>query len=174
MQPTSLNAEALDRLFRGARSQNGWLPKPVPDDTLLALWDLVKWGPTSANCMPARIVFLRTPEAKKRLEPHLSPGNVTKTMTAPVVAIIGYDLAFYEQLPRLFPHNKSAMDWFIGADKQRASELTAFRNGTLQGGYFLLAARALGVDCGPLSGFDQKAVDAEFWAGTAEIGRAHV
>jgi len=151
----------LDLLFRNARTHNVWLPKPVADDTLRQLYDLMKWGPTSANCLPARILFLRTSEAKVRLRPALSPTNVEKTMQAPVVAIIAYDLKFYDQLPRLFPHFPGAREWFSNSPK--LAEETAFRNGTLQGAYFIIAARAVGLDCGPMSGFDNAKVDAEFF-----------
>jgi len=155
---------ALDQLFRAARTANGWRDAPVPDDTLVALYDLVKWGPTSANIQPLRVKFLTSAAAKERLRPHLSPGNVEKTMAAPVVAILGQDLAFYEHLPRMFPHNPAARSWFEG--KPDVIETSAFRNASLQGGYFILAARALGLDAGPMSGFDAAGVDAEFWAGT--------
>lgn len=157
--------DALDQLFRAARTANGWRSEPVPRETLVALYDLVKWGPTSANIQPLRVKFLVSQEAKERLRPHLAPGNVEKTMAAPVVAILGQDLAFYEHLPRMFPHNPEAKGWFEGKpDHIRAS---AFRNASLQGGYFILAARALGLDCGPMSGFDAAGVDREFWAGTS-------
>lgn len=159
-----LDDTALDQLFRTARTHNGWLPKPVTDDELRALYDLMKWAPTSANCSPARIVFVRSREGKERLRPALSPGNLEKTMAAPVTAIIGYDLAFYEKLPQLFPHT-DARAWFAG--KPAVIETTAFRNGSLQGAYLILAARALGLDCGPMSGFDNAIVDAEFFAGTS-------
>ena len=155
--------EALDILFRKARTHNVWLDKPVADDLLRQIYDLMKWGPTSANCTPARILFLRTPEAKKRLLPALSPNNVDKTMAAPVTAIIGYDTKFYEHLPRLFPNNPDARNWF--ANSPQLAETTAFRNGSLQGGYFIIAARAVGLDCGPMSGFDNAKVDAEFFTG---------
>ena len=158
-----LDDAALDQLFRSARTHNGWLPQPVTDDELRALYDLMKMGPTSANCSPARIVFLRTPEAKARLRPALSPGNLDKTMSAPVTAIIGHDMSFYEKLPQLFPH-ADARAWFAGKPELIAS--TAFRNGTLQGAYLMLAARAIGLDCGPMSGFDAARVDAEFFAST--------
>lgn len=160
----TLDDTALDQLFRNARTHNGWLPKPVTDDELRALYELMKWAPTSANCSPARIVFVRTREGKERLRPALSPGNLEKTMAAPVTAIIGYDLEFYEKLPRLFPHT-DARSWFAG--KPAVIETTAFRNGSLQGAYFILAARAVGLDCGPMSGFDNAKVDAEFFAGTS-------
>jgi len=159
-----LDASALDQLFRNARTHNVWLPTPVGDDELRAIYELMKWAPTSANCSPARIVFVRSQEAKARLEPALSPGNREKTMAAPVTAIIGYDLAFYDKLPQLFPHT-DARSWFAG--KPALIETTAFRNGSLQGAYFILAARAVGLDCGPMSGFDNARVDAEFFAGTA-------
>lgn len=155
---------ALDTLFREARTQNGWRDTPVARETLVRLYDLVKWGPTSANIQPMRVKFLTSREAKEKLKPHLSAGNADKTMTAPVVAIIGYDLEFYEHLPRIFPHNQTAKSWFEG--KPDHIQATAFRNGSLQGGYFILAARAVGLDCGPMSGFDAAGVDAAFWAGT--------
>jgi 3-hydroxypropanoate dehydrogenase len=152
---------ALDRLLRTARSQNGWLDQPVSDDQLRQLYDLMKWGPTSANCSPARIVYVRTPANKERLRPALSPNNVEKTMTAPVIAIVAYDSRFYEHLPQLFPRNPQVADLF--ASNETLAATTAFRNGTLQGAYFLIAARALGLDCGPMSGFDNGKVDAEFF-----------
>lgn len=161
-----LDDQALDTLFRKARTQNGWQDKPVTDDQLKALYDLMKWGPTSANCSPARILFLRTREAKERLKPFLNPGNVDKTMAAPVVAIIGYDLAFYEQLPRLFPHNQEAINWFKAPEKKAFADTTAFRNGSLQGAYFMIAARAMGLDIGGMSGFNADGVDKEFWSST--------
>jgi len=153
--------ESLDALFRQARTHNAWLNKPVSDDTLRSLYDLLKWGPTSANCLPMRVLFLRTPEAKERLRPALMSANVEKTMAAPVTAIVAYDELFYEQLPRLFPHNPGFRDWF--ANSPELANTTAFRNGTLQGGYFIVAARAVGLDCGPLSGFDNAKVDEEFF-----------
>jgi 3-hydroxypropanoate dehydrogenase len=155
-----LDKTGLDLLFRNARTFNAWSDKPVSDELLKQLYDLMKWGPTSANCCPARILFLRTPEAKQRLLPALAPGNVDKTMSAPVTAIIGYDGKFYEQLPKLFPH-ADARAWF--ADTPELAEVTARRNSSLQGAYFIMAARALGLDCGPLSGFDQSKVDHEFF-----------
>jgi 3-hydroxypropanoate dehydrogenase len=156
-----LNDAALDALFRKARTHNAWLDKPVSDDLLCRLYDLMKWGPTSAKCCPARILFLRTPEAKQRLAPALAPGNLEKTTKAPVTAIIAHDAKFYEQLPRLFPHNPGAREWF--SNSPELAGITAFRNGTLQGGYFILAARSLGLDCGPMSGFDNAKVDEEFF-----------
>lgn len=152
-----------EQLFDDARTHNAWLDRPVPDETLRRLYDLVKWAPTSANTSPARIVFVRSPEAKARLVPLMSEGNRDKTAQAPVTAIIGMDLAFHEQLPKLFPHT-NARAWFEGQPAK--IEETAMRNSSLQGGYFILAARALGLDCGPMSGFDTAAVDAAFWAGT--------
>lgn len=162
-----LSEEGLDLLFRNARTHNAWKDIPVSDDTLRQIYELMKWGPTSANCSPARIVFLRSPEAKQRLLPALSPGNVDKTMTAPVTAIIAYDGRFYEQLPKLFPH-ADARSWF--ADTPELAEVTARRNSSLQGAYFMLAARALGLDCGPMSGFDQAKVDHEFFPATQTDG----
>jgi 3-hydroxypropanoate dehydrogenase len=153
-----------EALFTEARTQGGFLPEPVGDDTLQAIYDLMKWGPTSANCSPARIAFVRTPQAKAKLVPCMDAGsNQRKVQEAPVTAIIGMDMAFYEQLPRLFPHT-DARSWFAGKPAKIAE--TAFRNSSLQGGYFIIAARALGLDCGPMSGFDAAAVDAAFWSGT--------
>ena len=153
----------LDQLFREARTHNAWQNRDVSDELLHQIVDLLKLGPTSANCSPARFVFVKSPEAKKRLEPFLSEGNRDKTMKAPVCAIIGYDLDFYHHLPKLFPH-ADAKSWFAGNEKKIAE--TAFRNGTLQGAYLIMAARALGLDCGPMSGFDNEGVDREFFAGT--------
>jgi 3-hydroxypropanoate dehydrogenase len=160
---TPLDAAALDQLFNAARTHNGWLPRAVSDAQLHALYDLMKMAPTSANCSPARIVFVRSVEGKERLRPALAPGNVDKTMSAPVTAIIAHDMAFYEKLPQLFPH-ADARSWFVG--KPEFSATAAFRNGSLQGAYLMLAARAIGLDCGPMSGFDNARVDAEFFAGT--------
>jgi nitroreductase len=153
----------LDQLFRNARTRNGWRPEPLPEGLLQQVYELAKWGPTSANVCPARFVFLTSPEAKQRLAPHLSNANRAKTVAAPAVAIIAYDLAFADKIPTLFPQNPGAAAWF--ADPAVAEE-TAFRNGSLQGAYLMLAARSLGLDCGPMSGFDRKGVDAEFFAGT--------
>ncbi len=160
-----LSEDALDTLFRHARTHNAWQDKPVSDETLYKLYDLMKWGPTSANCSAARIVFVKSKEAKEKLAPALSQGNLAKTMAAPVTAIIGYDVEFYERLPELFPHAPEAKTWFNWSKEW--AEQTAFRNGSLQGGYFILAARALGLDCGPMSGFDMKKVDEAFFAGTS-------
>lgn len=157
----TLDDAALDILFRNARTQNGWLPTPVSDAELRAIYDVMKWGPTSANCCPARLIFLRTPEAKARLLPALSPGNVDKTKAAPVTALIGYDTRFYELLPKLFAHRPDMVDTF--KNHPTLSQTTAFRNSTLQGAYFMLAARAVGLDVGGMSGFDNAKVDAEFF-----------
>jgi 3-hydroxypropanoate dehydrogenase len=154
---------SLDQLFRDARTYNAWQDRDVPDSLLHELIDLAKLGPTSANCSPARFLFVKSRAAKEKLKPHLSEGNREKTMKAPVCAIIGYDLDFYEHLPYLFPHT-NAKSWFEG--KPKKIEQTAFRNGTLQGAYLIMAARALGLDCGPMSGFDNEAVDKEFFADT--------
>ena len=153
----------LDLLFRKARTHNAFLDRPVPETALRALYDLLKWAPTSANSNPARFVFITSDAARERLRPALSPGNLDKTMAAPVTVIVGYDLAFHEKLPVLFPH-VDARSWFAGKPDHILT--TAFRNGTLQGGYLILAARALGLDCGPMSGFDNAKVDAAFFAGT--------
>jgi 3-hydroxypropanoate dehydrogenase len=162
--PMRLDEAGLKQLFLEARSHNAWQPREVPDDLLRDLVDVMKMGPTSANSSPARIVFVRSARAKERLKPFLSEGNRDKTMKAPVCAIIGYDLAFYEHLPKLFPHNQEARGWFVG--KPDHIRTTAVRNGSLQGAYFILAARALGLDCGPMSGFDNAGVDKEFFSGT--------
>jgi 3-hydroxypropanoate dehydrogenase len=156
-----LDAHALDRLFRHARTPARWQDRPVPDATLQALYDLLKWGPTSANCCPARFVFVRTAEGKKKLRPALSAGNVERTMAAPVTAIVAQDPYFHENLPRLYPEAPGARAWFEA--NRDFSDETAFRNGTLQGAYLILAARALGLDVGPMSGFDNRAVDAAFF-----------
>ena len=157
-----VNDQALDTLFFKARTQNGWLPGvEVSDAQLRALYDIMKYGPTSANSCPARIVFLRTAEAKERLRPHLSEGNTAKTMAAPVVAIVAYDIEFYEYLPKLFPHDLTAKTWFNWSAAH--AETTAFRNGTLQGAYLIMAARAIGLDVGAMSGFDNAGVDKEFF-----------
>jgi 3-hydroxypropanoate dehydrogenase len=159
-----VNQQALDALFLQARTHNGWLDKPVDDTVLKHAYELARMGPTSANCCPMRIVFVRSREAKERLMPALMEGNRKKSMAAPAVAIIGHDSAFYELLPRLFPQT-DARAWFAGPGKEEAAAVTAFRNGSLQGAYFMLAARALGLDCGPMSGFDNAAVDREFFPG---------
>ncbi len=156
-----LSDKDLDLIFREARSFSTWSDRKVSEVTLQAVYDLMRWGPTSANCSPARLVFLASDEARERIKPHLSPGNVDKVMTAPVTAIIASDSKFYDRIPELFPHNPDAREWFSGDEKLAAE--TAFRNSTLQGGYFIIAARALGLDCGPMSGFEPDGVNAEFF-----------
>jgi len=153
---------ALDQLFLAARTQNKWLDKPVAEEKLRELYDLLKMAPTSANCSPARFVFVRSPEAKAKLKQALSPGNYDKTMTAPVTVIVAHDLQFYDKLPTLFPH-ADARSWFAG--NPSLADTTAFRNGTLQGAYLILAARAVGLDAGAMSGFDNAKVDELFFAG---------
>jgi 3-hydroxypropanoate dehydrogenase len=161
VRPT-LDQATLDLLFLRARTQNGWLPTPVSDEQLRRIYDIMKTGPTSANSCPARILFLRTPAAKARLLPALSPGNVDKTRQAPVTAIIGYDTRFYEWMPKkLFAHRPDMAENY--AKNPALTETVAFRNGTLQGAYFMLAARAVGLDVGGMSGFDNAKVDAEFF-----------
>lgn len=152
---------AMDTLFRTARTYHGWKEDDVTETLIRAVYDLAKWGPTSANCCPARFVFLSSQEAKERLKPHLMEGNVEQTMSAPVTAIIANDLKFYEELPRLFPH-ADAKSWFEG--KPDFIKETAMRNGSLQGAYLMLAARSLGLDCGPMSGFNTKGVKEEFFS----------
>jgi 3-hydroxypropanoate dehydrogenase len=159
-----VSSEDLDVIFRHARTHSVWLDKPVDDALLKQVYDLAKMGPTSANMCPMRIVFVKSPAAKERLKPALAPGNVDKTMKAPVTAIIAMDVHFYEQLPKLFPHT-DAKAWFKDLP-ENVLEYTALRNSSLQGAYFMLAARALGLDCGPMSGFDNAKVDAAFFAGT--------
>lgn len=158
-----LNDAALDTLFYAARTHNGWQDRPVSDDLLKQLYDTLKWAPTAANGSPIRIVFVKSPEAKAALVECMSAGNAAKVAQAPVTAIIGMDMAFYEQLPKLSPH-VDARAWFAG--NPALSDATAFRNSSLQGGYLILAARALGLDCGPMSGFDTDKLDAAFFAGT--------
>lgn len=157
---TTLASSALDQIFRTARTFNGWHDRAVSDDVLRQLYDLVKMGPTSANCQPLRLVFVRSAAAKEKLKSCLMPTNVDKTMSAPVTAIVAHDLEFYEQLPRLFPH-VDARAWFVGNDE--LIRTTAFRNGSLQGAYLILAARSLGLDCGPMSGFDNAKLDGLFF-----------
>ena len=159
----TLSDDALDQLFRNARTHNGWQAKPVDDALLKQLVELVLLGPTSANSSPGRFVFVKSPEAKEKLRPALSAGHLEKTMAAPVTVIVAMDMAFHEHLPKLFPH-ADARSWFAGNDKVIAD--TAFRNATLQGGYLIMAARALGLDTGAMSGFDAAKVDAAFFAGT--------
>lgn len=160
---TKLDNAGRDLLFNNARTHTAWTTEPVTDGQLRELFDLMKMAPTSANCSPARLVFLRSPEARARLAPALSAGNQEKTLTAQVTTIVAHDIEFHEHLPRLFPH-ADARSWFAG--KEAHILTTAFRNGTLQGAYMILAARAVGLDCGPMSGFDNAKVDAEFFSGT--------
>lgn len=154
---------STEQLFNDARTQNGYTDQPVSDATLREIYELMKWGPTSANCSPARLLFVRSPEARARLAACVSAGNQPKVLAAPVTALIGMDMEFHEKLPRLFPH-ADARAWFVG--NQPMIDATAFRNSSLQGAYFIIAARALGLGCGPMSGFDAAKVDAAFWAGT--------
>lgn len=160
---TPLTDASLDQLFRTARSYNAWLPKDVTDEQLHQLYDLMKFGPTSANSSPMRVIFVKSDDARQRLKPYLAESNVAKAMTAPVVAIVATDFTFYDELPTLFPH-VDARSWFVG--NETSIQATGMRNGTLQGAYLIMAARALGLDCGPMSGFDQAGVDGEFFAGT--------
>ena len=158
----TLEDAAHDLLFREARTHNKWQDKPVSDEQIHELYDLLKFGPTSANSSPARFVFVRTKEGKAKLAPALSSGNTEKTMTAPVTVIVAYDPKFFQKLPQLFPHNADAISWFTSNDSLAAT--TAFRNGTLQGAYLMIAARALGLDTGAMSGFDNDKVDKAFFA----------
>ena len=158
-----MSNDGLDLIFRNARTHNAWLDKPVADTLLRQVYDLAKMGPTSANMCPMRIVFVKSPEAKERLKPALDAGNVDKTMKAPATAIVAYDTLFYDLLPRLFPQRDFRS---IFAANAELAQITAFRNGSIQGGYFIIAARALGLDCGPMSGFDNAKVDEAFFAGT--------
>lgn len=162
--PNILDDDALDLLFREARTQNGWIDQPVTDVELEDIYALARMGPTSANCSPARFVFVRTAEGKEKLRPALSSGNLDKTMTAPVTVIAAYDAVFYDKLPALFPHG-DARSWFTSS--ATLAEETAFRNASLQAAYLILAARARGLDAGPMSGFDKAKVDEAFFAGTA-------
>jgi 3-hydroxypropanoate dehydrogenase len=159
-----LDSTALDIIFRTARTFRAWDGRPVADATLQAIYELMKWGPTTGNTTPARIVFVKSPAAKERLRPALDAGNVVQTMAAPATAIIAFDLEFYEKLPKLAPHT-NARSWFAD-EPEESLRATALRNGSLQGAYLVIAARALGLDCGPMSGFDNAKVDAEFFAGT--------
>ena len=149
-------------LFITGRTHNDWIEKDVPDSLLHELYNLMKWGPTSANCSPARITFIKSQEAKNRLVKYIIESNIEKTISAPVTAIIAYDTKFYEFIPKLFPHNPEAKEWFSGSEE--FAEVTAFRNSSLQGAYFILAARTLGLDCGPMSGFDNVGIDNEFFS----------
>jgi 3-hydroxypropanoate dehydrogenase len=159
-----LNSESLDLIFRKARTHGVWLDKPVEDTLLAQVYDLARMGPTSANMCPMRIIFVRSREAKEKLKPALDPGNVDKTMKAPVTAVIGMDIRFYEKMPKLFPH-ADAKAWFKDLP-ENVLEYIALRNSSLQGAYFMLAARSLGLDCGPMSGFNNTKVDEAFFAGT--------
>ena len=163
LDPKTMNITTA-QLFDNARSHNEFAAAAIPEATLRQLYDLLKWAPTSANCSPARFIFVATPEAKARLLPAMSPGNLEKTKQAPVSVIIGMDMAFYDKLPQLFPH-ADAKSWFVGNEAMIAA--TAFRNSSMQGAYLIMAARSLGLDCGPMSGFDAAKVDAEFWAGSS-------
>ena len=151
-------------IFKEARTHNDWLDKDISNDILMEIFDLMKWGPTSANCSPARIIFVKSKVSKDRLLPFVIESNLEKTKSAPVTAIIGYDINFHDHLPKLFPHNPDAQNWFNHSID--IAEETAFRNGSMQGAYFIIAARALGLDCGPMSGFDKKGVDNEFFRDT--------
>lgn len=163
---SQLSEHALQQLFTEARTHHGWDGRPVADETLHHIYNLMKWAPTATNCCPARIVFVTSREAKEKLKPCLSGSNVEQTMSAPATAILCYDMKFYEKLPLLSPAN-NAVSWYTGEGKEKAIQETAFRNGTLQGGYFILAARSLGLDCGPMSGFNNARVDEAFLAGTS-------
>lgn len=158
-----LDKIALETLFEKARTHSAWLDKPVAAELLRKIYNLAKFGPTSANCSPMRVIFVQSSAAKEKLKPCLAPGNIDKTMSAPVTAIIGYDMEFYEHLPQLFPHT-DARSWFVG-NEQLIME-TAFRNASLQAAYLILAARSCGLDCGPMSGFDANLIDQQFFAGT--------
>ncbi|CZV17430.1 malonic semialdehyde reductase [Enterobacter cloacae] len=159
----AITPAALETLFTGARTHNGWQDMPVSDETLREIYSLMKWGPTSANCSPARIVFVRSAEGKEKLRPALSSGNLEKTLTAPVTAIVAWDGEFYERLPELFPHG-DARSWFTTSPAH--AEETAFRNSSMQAAYLIFACRALGLDTGPMSGFDRQKVDEAFFTGT--------
>ncbi|MDQ7997365.1 MAG: malonic semialdehyde reductase [Luteibacter sp.] len=158
-----LSDASLDQLFLTARTYNAWLPKEVTDEQIHRLYELAKFGPTAANSSPMRVIFIKSQDAKARLKPYLAENNAEKTMSAPVTAIVATDFAFYEHLPKLFPH-ADARSWFVGNEDLIQS--SGSRNGSLQGAYLIMAARALGLDCGPMSGFDQAGVDAEFFAGS--------
>jgi 3-hydroxypropanoate dehydrogenase len=164
MKTIMIDSSALNALFLEAHTHSFFQNKPVTDAQLRALYDLAKMPPTSVNCSPMRVVFVRSAEGKAKLKPALSPSNADKTMAAPVCAIIAYDTQFHDQIPKLYPPMPAAREWFVGEKNNAARETAAFRNGTLQGGYFILAARALGLDCGPMSGFDNAKVDAAFFA----------
>ena len=154
---------ALDTLFREAHTTRKWLDRKVSPAHLMAIYDLMRWGPTATNITPARIVFVMSQEAKARLKPHLDAGNVRQSMEAPVTAVLGYDLDFPRYIPKLYRDNPKAQSWFTDTEDNKVQ---ALRNGSLQGGYFILAARGLGLDCGPMGGFNHAGIDAEFFAGT--------
>jgi 3-hydroxypropanoate dehydrogenase len=159
-----LNDPALDQLFRAARTRNAWTDRPVTEQQVRELYELMRFGPTSSNCCPARFVWVRSPEAKGKLAALASPNNAPKILAAPLTVIVGYDLDFAAQLPKLFPARGKDMQRYFS--DPLVAEMTAFRNGSLQGGYLIIAARALGLDCGPMSGFKNEAVDSEFFANT--------
>lgn len=160
---STLPKPAMDQLFFNARTHNAFTNKPVADETLREIWNILRWGPTSANCSPLRVVFVKSPAAKDKLIPCMAPTNADKTRSAPVTAVLGMDMEFYEKLPKLFPH-ADARSWFKG--NEQLIKDSAFRNSSLQGAYFIVAARAVGLDCGPMSGFDNAAVDKAFFSGT--------
>lgn len=157
-----LSDEDLDTIFRSARSHNRWTGEGISNVQIEAIYDLLRWGPTSANCSPARFVFCKSQASRDKLADCVSQGNKEKVRTAPLVVIIGMDRKFYDKIPQLFPHNPSARDWF--AHDEKVAQETAFRNSTLQGAYLMIAARSLGLDCGPMSGFDKAAVNEAFFA----------
>ena len=161
---TGIDNDSRDQILGTARTHSTWRSKPISTDVLRQVYGLARMGPTSANSSPARFIFITTDEGRARLKPHLGAGNVDKTMAAPVTAVLGYDLEFYEHMPTLFPHEPDARSWFTGSDE--AILENAMRNGTLQAAYLMIAARAFGLDCGPMSGFNNAGVDAEFWSGT--------
>jgi 3-hydroxypropanoate dehydrogenase len=158
-----LDSKSIDKILREARTHNGFQDKPVTDAQMRDLYELLKWGPTSSNSQPARFVFVRTKKGKEKLRPALSSGNTAKTMEAPVTAIVAYDTQFYEHLPRTFPHNPTASSWFTGPGNEQVAFHTAFRNGTLQGAWLIIAARAMGLDVGAMSGFNNAKVDEAFF-----------
>jgi 3-hydroxypropanoate dehydrogenase len=158
-----LDGKSIDKILREARTHNGFQNKPVTDAQLRELYELLKWGPTSSNSQPARFVFVRTKDGKEKLRPALSSGNTAKTMEAPVTAIVAYDTQFYEHLPKTFPHNLTASSWFTGPGNEQVAFHTAFRNGTLQGAWLIIAARSMGLDVGAMSGFNNAKVDEAFF-----------
>jgi 3-hydroxypropanoate dehydrogenase len=162
--PNRLSADAIDQLFMAARTHTKWLPRDVPDSLLRELVDVMKMAPTSANCSPARLVFIKSAAAKNMLKPHLAQTNLLQTMAAPVTVVVGHDRRFYDHLPKLYPYAANAKSWFTSSEE--LADATAFRNGTLQGAYLMLAARALGLDIGAMSGFNNAGVDSAFFAGT--------